>query len=83
MTYDHIPEKPVSKSLVVVGEPPASAWVDYELRPVPVYAGYWSIEPGVNVARRERPNWFRRLAVRWVFGWRWVDGKKKETDYGL
>lgn len=40
--------------------------------PMPTYAGYIELEPGVTFYLKAKPTWYSRLAMR-LLGWRWVD----------
>lgn len=36
-------------------------------------AGFYKIPGGFSFALANRPNWFNRLMVRLLLGWRWED----------
>lgn len=38
--------------------------------------GAMEIVPGVKVTSPRKPNWFHRLMVRWLLGWKWEDARK-------
>lgn len=36
-------------------------------------AGRFRVWDGLEIAAKTRPNWFHRMTMRLVFGWRWID----------